>query len=195
MKALKLKISLRGSRPPIWRRVIVDPNSSFWDLHSVIQDLFGWDDCHLHGFETASKPNEDRYLLEVLDIDLTSGIEHAGAPKPQKQPYPRNFYCDERAEKLGEWITPKRNKFYYTYDFGDSWMHEIILEKIVDVDDADFNFAHYLGGKRAGLEEDSRGESTLDCTAVIKSADNPDGLHWQAVIDNFGSESEAKRYL
>lgn len=194
IEALRLKVSLRGSRPPIWRRVLVRADCTFWDLHSIIQDMFGWEDCHLHGFEMAAKVNEDRYVLEVLDIDPASGSEHSGAPKPQRQPYGRNYYCDERAEQLGVWITPERKKFYYTYDYGDSWIHEILLEKIVTINTSELSFATYLGGKRAGLAEDSRSESILDCTSVIKATDNPSSEHWRAIVDYFGGESQARQY-
>jgi hypothetical protein len=195
MKGLQLKITLRDSYPPIWRRVLIKTECSFWDLHSAIQDLFGWEDCHLHSFETASKVNEDRYVLEVLDVDPTSEIEHFGAPKPQKYPYARNYYCDERAEKLGEWLTAERKKVRYIYDFGDYWVHEILLEKIVDINESEFRFAQYLGGRRGGLEEDSRSESLLDCTSIIKAAENPGGEHWKAIVDYFGSSQKAKKYL
>ncbi|HSW77762.1 MAG TPA: plasmid pRiA4b ORF-3 family protein [Candidatus Chromulinivoraceae bacterium] len=195
IELLQLKISLRDSRPPIWRRIHVRADCSFWDLHSIIQDLFGWEDCHLHGFATASKINEDRYILEVLDIDPSSEIEHAGAPLPQKFPYPHNYYCDERAEKLGVWITPERKKMYYTYDFGDSWVHEIVLEKTITVESMGLAFCKYLGGKRQGVEEDSRGESILDCTAIIKAATSPRGEHWKAIVGYFGSEPKARQYL
>lgn len=195
MKALQLKISLRDSHPPIWRRVLVRAECSFWDLHSIIQDLFGWEDCHLHSFETISKINEDRYVLEVLDIDPASEIEHVGAPQPQKYPYARNYYCDERAEKLGDWMNVDRKKFYYTYDFGDSWVHEILLEKIVEIDDIEFDFAQYLGGKRAGLEEDSRDRSILDCSSIIKAANNPGSKRWEAIVGYFGGELKARKYL
>ncbi|MGH7158094.1 MAG: IS1096 element passenger TnpR family protein [Candidatus Saccharimonadales bacterium] len=47
----------------MWRRVLIHPGASFWDLHSTIQDLFGWEDCHLHNFERAYKRNEDRLSL------------------------------------------------------------------------------------------------------------------------------------
>jgi hypothetical protein len=195
MKALQLKITLRDSRPPIWRRVLIRADSSFWDLHSAIQDMFEWEDCHLHGFETASKVNEDRYVLEVLDIDPASTIEHSGAPKPQEHAYARTYYCDERAENLGDWITESRKRFYYTYDFGDSWIHEVMLEKIIELDETELEFAQYLGGKRTGLEEDSRGESILDCTSVIKAASNPGSEYWEAIVDYFGGKPKAREYL
>ena len=50
----QFKITLRGIRPPIWRRIQVPDNYTFWDLHVAIQDAMGWFDAHLHAFEVAN---------------------------------------------------------------------------------------------------------------------------------------------
>ena len=46
----QLKITLSGSEPPIWRRFVVDGQTSLGDLHSLIQIVMGWSDSHLHHF-------------------------------------------------------------------------------------------------------------------------------------------------
>ena len=50
---LQLKIMLNGSKPPIWRRVLVPAGMPLPQLHTVIQALFGWLDYHLHEFRTG----------------------------------------------------------------------------------------------------------------------------------------------
>lgn len=47
---MQLKITLRDSKPPIWRRIQISDQSTFFDLHNVIQDAMGWEDYHLHNF-------------------------------------------------------------------------------------------------------------------------------------------------
>lgn len=47
----QLRISLRGVRPPVWRRVLVPPETTYADLHHIIQVLFGWCGEHRHEFE------------------------------------------------------------------------------------------------------------------------------------------------
>ena len=37
----QFKITLKGSKPSIWRRIQVPENYSFWDLHVAIQDAMG----------------------------------------------------------------------------------------------------------------------------------------------------------
>ena len=50
----QLKISLSGSRPLIWRRILIPSDVSFFDLHVAIQDAMGWFDSHLHQFFIGS---------------------------------------------------------------------------------------------------------------------------------------------
>lgn len=47
---LQFKISLKHSKPPIWRRVQIPSDSTFEDLHLIIQIAMGWCDEHLHDF-------------------------------------------------------------------------------------------------------------------------------------------------
>ena len=50
-KVFQFKITLKGIRPPIWRRIQIPETYTFWDLHVAIQDAMGWFDSHLHRFE------------------------------------------------------------------------------------------------------------------------------------------------
>jgi len=43
----QLKITLREIEPPIWRRVLVLSDITFYKLHKTIQAAFGWQDYHL----------------------------------------------------------------------------------------------------------------------------------------------------
>ncbi len=46
----QLKVTLKGSKPPIWRRIQVDSYMSFHDLHLIIQATMGWTNTHLYNF-------------------------------------------------------------------------------------------------------------------------------------------------
>ena len=64
MAGYVFKITLENAYPPVWRRVLVLEKITFYDLHSVIQTVFGWDDMHLHSFSLPSQhveigPNDD----------------------------------------------------------------------------------------------------------------------------------------
>jgi len=110
----QLKITLQGSKPPIWRRVVVMPTLTFASLHQVIQLAMGWDDCHLHEFNVNGErigrpPAADDLMGMEADDDLR----------------------DERKVRLSQFLLQPKQKFSYTYDFGDSWEHLLVLEKIL----------------------------------------------------------------
>ena len=65
----QFKITLKGIKPPIWRRIQVPETYTFWELHLAIQNAMSWIDRHLHEFELVNHetglkqfigtPNED----------------------------------------------------------------------------------------------------------------------------------------
>lgn len=54
MPGYTCKIVIEDTHPPVWRRVIVPDQITFFELHKIIQILFDWDDAHLHGFHIPS---------------------------------------------------------------------------------------------------------------------------------------------
>ena len=105
---LQLKITLSGSRPPIWRRVLVPEGVSLSGLHNVIQDVMGWTDSHLHGFHR----NGERFGLPDPDVDEERGV-------------------DERTVTLKDLGLSLKDRLGYIYDFGDGWEHVLTVEKIL----------------------------------------------------------------
>lgn len=102
---MRFRIELLGISPPIWRRIDVPGECSFWDLHVAVQDAMGWTDSHLH-------------IFYVLNRDVSIG-----------------FPDDEFPETVAGWETPVREFLseglplaVYEYDFGDSWIHEVRFE-------------------------------------------------------------------
>ncbi len=106
IEAFQLKVKLLGFRPPIWRRVLVPESYDLAQLHRVIQEAFSWEDYHLHAFQ-------------IHGIDF-------GEPDPDGW----SEYQSERITLAKLNLQPK-TKFRYEYDFGDSWIHEITMEKVV----------------------------------------------------------------
>ncbi len=104
---LQLKIVLKGSKPPIWRRLLIPNNTSLDKLHDIIQIAMGWTDMHLHQFICNSEyyeiPNEDG----ITDTKNEIGV------------------------KVSKFLKKEKDIIVYEYDFGDGWLHEVILEKII----------------------------------------------------------------
>ncbi len=105
----QLKIVLNGSKPPIWRRFLVDSTISLAQLHKIIQVVMGWDNCHLHQFVANGS------FYGYLSDDIPE-IE------------------DENKYRLDHILKQEKMAFIYEYDFGDSWEHKITLEKISSFD-------------------------------------------------------------
>ena len=63
-----IKVTLAGSRPPIWRRLQVPSATTLRALHDVIQAAFGFDDYHMSVFDTPS----GRYGLPDADLEISN---------------------------------------------------------------------------------------------------------------------------
>ena len=44
------KITLKDSKPPIWRRIQVKDDTTLYKLHQILQIAMGWTNAHLHQF-------------------------------------------------------------------------------------------------------------------------------------------------
>lgn len=128
-----LKVSLRGAKPPIWRRLRVPARATLDAVHEVLQVSFGWTDSHLHVFESAGR----RYSARSSEATW-------GEPNG-----------DESRVRLADLLGAPGDRLRYEYDFGDSWEHDIMVEQVVPGDGA--GVAVCVGGRRAGPPEDCGG--------------------------------------
>ncbi len=55
MGAYQLKITIKGSKPPIWRRILVPQGVTFETLHNTIQASFCWSGQTPYQFEFRSE--------------------------------------------------------------------------------------------------------------------------------------------
>ena len=153
----QLKVTLRGSKPPIWRRLQVESNNTLAELHRILQRAMGWYNAHLHQF-----------------ID---GRTYYGEPHPD---YGLDME-DESKVRLNQIMSEPKDKFFYEYDFGDSWEHELLLEKVLTADPAT-SYPVCLKGKGACPPEDCGGVwGYYDLLETIQNPDHPehqDMLEW-----------------
>lgn len=130
----QLKISLNHTRPAVWRRIQVSGNMNLGRLHDVLQVVMGWTNSHLHQFIIDGQSYGD----PMFDEDEELG------------------YLDEWDVRLTQVIENERQHFIYEYDFGDSWMHTILVEKILPPDPK-MRHPNCLEGARACPPEDVGG--------------------------------------
>lgn len=133
-RALELRITIADIQPPIGRRVRVPDAYTLHQLHRVIQLVFGWLDYHPYEFAAGGR-RFTQPLEEGADEDST-------------------------AVRLRDLPLGTGTRFTYTYDFGDRWVHEVVVEDTYistplgrDEDPSPVLF----GGERAGPREDSGG--------------------------------------
>ncbi|PYI40182.1 hypothetical protein CVS30_01305 [Arthrobacter psychrolactophilus] len=139
----QLKVSLNYLSPPIWRRLLVRSDATLGDMHLILQNSFGWENCHLHAFQVGGR----------------RGVVY-GAPDTESYDHEE---LDENAYTLGGVLPAEGDFMEYTYDFGDNWEHLVKVEKILPAD-AQAPLARCTGGRGRGPVEDSggvRGWSTI----------------------------------
>jgi hypothetical protein len=132
---LVLKITLRESEPPIWRRVAVPDDLSLARLHDVIQIAMGWMDCHLHEFHVG---------------DRTYGI-----PDPDFEDLGHRVFKENNC-KLASLVGAGVDRFDYVYDFGDNWVHEVVIESAGPLQH-DRRYPSFIDGARRCPPEDVGG--------------------------------------
>ncbi|MGQ0837581.1 plasmid pRiA4b ORF-3 family protein [Actinokineospora sp.] len=125
-----IKVTLRGVRPPIWRRLEVASNSTLEQVHHIIQRAFGWESYHMWVFDTP----QGEFGVEDQELGHRSA-----ASKSLRSSAPR----------VGSHLR-------YTYDFGDDWEHDILVEH-VGAAASDTAYPRCLTGRRACPPEDCGG--------------------------------------
>ncbi len=143
----QFKISLNNSKPPIWRRILVPSNYTFWDFHCAIQDAMGWLDYHLHSFELIN-PKTNRKVEIGSPEEASGGL---GGFDMFSKPV-----LSEDTEKISKYFNEDNPNARYEYDFGDSWIHTIKLEKILPVEKG-LKYPRCIAGKMACPPEDCGG--------------------------------------
>jgi hypothetical protein len=127
----RMKVTLRGSQPPIWRRIQVPGDVTLAGLHHILQAVMGWWDYHPHQFivgETYYGVPHPDYMMDMLD---------------------------EGKVRLNE-VAAEGSRFVYEYDFGDSWEHVLEVEKILEPELGQ-EYPVCVKGRRAAPPEDAGG--------------------------------------
>lgn len=156
-KIYNLKISLKKSKPLIWRRVCVPEEILLKDLHSVIQVLMGW-----------KNNQEHRFLIKSETYGNLSDFK------------------DESSYSLKDFITKTKESFEYEYDFEDSWKHKILVQKITECNPPKKIEIKCLAGKNACPPENCGGiygyEELLE---ILKDSSDPEYPHLVEWLEGF----------
>jgi hypothetical protein len=160
----QIKVTLRGSKPPIWRRVVVASDTTLLELHQIIQAAMGWYNSHLHMF-------------------VINGEQYS-TPSPYGPDYLAELGAKSaKGVKLNKLISGEGAKFIYEYDFGDSWEHVVLVEKVLPmIPDFDHKLPVCIMGKRACPPEDVGGiwgyENFLEAMKDPSHEEHESFLEW-----------------
>lgn len=150
-----LKVTLRGVKPPVWRRLLMPGTMTLNQLHTAIQAAMGWRDRHPHVFNSGGEPFGDPRSVDDVS--------------------------DEKRPTLNGLLRSSVVRFGYDYDFGDSWDHSIAFEKSEPALDGQ-SYPTCVGGKRNCPPEDRGGawgyEHLLGILADPNHPEHEDQLDW-----------------
>jgi len=128
-------IELEKSNPLVWRRIVVPANYTLYQLHIALQGAFGWENSHLFQFCVRDLSDAIGYGIPD-DLDSDTKI------------------VDAKKTKINKIFKKAGQKYYYIYDFGDYWKHQITFEKI---EAKEMGAPYCIGGEGACPPEDVGG--------------------------------------
>lgn len=167
---IQLKITLKGTKPPIWRRVLVNKKTTFFRLHYIIQTSMGWENSHLFEFNIYGYRIGE---LALDDEDYNDGL------------------IDSTTKTLDSIIIDVKKYFEYTYDLGDSWDHEIFVEKFVPIDEK-MQYPICIAGKLNCPPEDCGGIwGFYDLLKIIKNKKDPE---YKEMLEWLGGQYDAEYF-
>ena len=147
-----LNVTLAYIEPAVRRQVAVPSQFTLGQLHSIMQCVMGWENCHMHAFRVGGK---------MYGNDPDS--------------------LDESKMTVKDVLPKKGSKATYIYDFGDDWLHEIVVEQ-VGKPDPKLTYPSCLDGKRACPPEDCGGppgyERLLEILGDPKHEEHDDMVDW-----------------
>lgn len=167
----QIQVTLIGSKPKIWRRLLVPSNILLSDLHKVIQTALGWENAHLHQFIQDNKyyepPSKDEHKKDSSDR------------------------VDYKKIRLHDLLKEEKDQLVYEYDFGDSWKHSIVLEKNLPMEQV-MKHPVCLAGKMRCPPEDSGG--IFGYTNLIENLQDPKREGYKNAADWLGTEYDPEYF-
>lgn len=146
----QLKVTLLGSKPPIWRRIEVEMATPLPILSRILLRTMGWEGGHLFQYRVGKtfygEPVDDTF------VDMR----------------------DESNYTLADILPKAKAKAIFEYDFGDSWEHELVVEKILEPE-AGVKYPRCTAGKMACPPEDSGGVwGYAELVEALKDPEHPE---------------------
>ena len=164
MEVYAIKVTLLGSSPLVWRRILVPRDITLRQLHRTLQTVMGWADSHLHQF--------------ALPRQKLAGPSYGLGTK----------VANENRTELGELIWTVGARLLYEYDFGDGWQHELVLEEIL-LGDESFRQMCVVGQRCCPPEDCGGPQGFAELIEALGDADHPDHQEVSEWLGDFVPDS------
>jgi hypothetical protein len=105
----RLRISLNDVEPEVWRSVVVASDTLLPRLARILETVMGWEGYHLHQFVVGD------IVFGVADEDMA------------------DYLIDHEQVALRH-IAPRPTELEWHYDFGDGWVHRVVVESVGEPD-------------------------------------------------------------
>lgn len=162
-----LRVSLDGTKPAVWRELVVPSNLTLLSMASVILLAMGWDEDHLHQFIVGKGRNATCYATSIGELE--SGMLSSK---------------DGRKFCIGELLRKQGDVTLFEYDYGDSWYHSVQLMSIEEYAQNEKKEILLTAGERACPPEDCGGiPGYMDICEAMK---HPDTAYAQERIEWMG---------
>ena len=158
----QIKISLRGTKPPVWR-TIQTRDCSMAQLHDCIQVVMGWQDRQPHLFSIHGQ----RYRTRNLLMDTGAGND-----------------LDASLFRLSDFATEEKVKFGYVYDFRRNWEHQLVVEKILTAKPGK-TYPICLKGKLASPPETIQGVGEF--YDYVEAISDPEHYQYHEMLQQHGA--------
>lgn len=137
-RAYQIRIALKHTSPSVVRTMAIPQDATLHQLHECIQILFGWYDIHPYIFRNDQ--TTEQYVKYVEDWDELDSDEDVYLSSDE--------CCLSDCFEVG-------STWFYVYDFGDWWEHQITIEKELELEPA--GRAKLISWEGENLCEDSGG--------------------------------------
>ncbi len=167
----QLKVTLKDFKPSIWRRIQIRSDANLGELHGALQLAMGWSNCHLHHFIVGKRP--DYLFIGAPGLDADEDM------------------VNEDEVLVSQVLPVAKTKMIYEYDFGDSWEHEVALEKIVEAEKGVY-YPRCLAGENACPPEDVGG--VWGYADFLKAIADPDHEEHESSLEWVGEDFDPKEF-
>jgi len=185
-KAAVLKVELELGEYEAWRKIIVPLSYNFRELHKIIQNLYNWQDYHLHEFFVYSEEKDDTKNWNQSEyhkdgykavLNLAMNQENFEYNRDELNFAAEDFEMAVENEVKLKDVLPARIK--YNYDYGDNWQHYLETEEIIE--NYKSNQPTFLEGAGTAPPEDVGGVGGF--SEFMEIISNPDHEEYESMLE------------